>query len=101
MNNFILSFTGACVAILIAIIITFPIYLLIYYDKSKYCIYSFILWMNDFFKNKNVFGCILSMIITICLSPSMPLMIIIDIVRAIWRLGIRKETNNDSSIDRA
>ena len=101
MNGFILSLIGTCVVILCAIIIMFPIYLLIYYDKSKYCIYSFILWMNDFFKNKNLFGCILSMIIVICLSPSIPLIIIIDIIRAIWRLGIRKETNYESSIDRS
>ena len=98
MNNFIVLFIGVFVAILIVIIIMFPIYL---YDKSEYCVYSFILWMNDFFKNKNVFGCILSMIIVICLSLSIPLMIIIDIVRAIWRLGIRKEINNDGSIDRS
>lgn len=101
MNGFILSLIGTCVVILGAIIIMFPIYLLIYYDKSKYCIYSFILWMNDFFKNKNVFGCILSMIIVICLSPSIPLIIIIDTIRAIWRLGIRKEINDENSIVRS
>ena len=101
MNNFIVSLIGVFVAILIVTIIMFPIYLLIYYDKSEYCVYSFILWMNDFFKNKNVFGCILSMIIVIYLSLSIPLMIIIDTIRAIWKLGIKKETNNDGSIDRS
>ena len=104
MNNFIILFIGVCVAILIAIIIMFPLYLFINficYDKSEYCVYSFILWINNFFKNKNIFGCILSMIIVIYLSLSIPLMIIIDTVRAIWKLGIRKETNNGSSIDRS